>query len=197
MTANPQTEPRKMSEAEYLALEPEAGVRYEYIDGEIYAMSGASTNHTEIASGLFGSLDRRLDPQACRAYNPDLRVSYNARQNYYYPDVTVVCGPAHTIPELTLMTITNPTLIVGVLSPSTEQVDRGVKWRDYRAIPSLQEYILVAQDEPLVEQFVRQTGTPKVRWLFEVTTGLDKAITLPSLNITIPMAEIYRRVTFD
>jgi Uma2 family endonuclease len=197
MTANPQSEPVRMTEAQYLALEPVEGVRYEYINGKIYAMSGASHNHTKISTDFLIAFGTRIDRDSCEVFNSDLRVSYNPRHNYYYPDVTIVCGEPDYVPEQSLITITNPSIIVEVLSPSTEKMDRTVKWLDYRQLPSLQEYILVAQDKPVVEQFIRQTGTPKIRWLLEVTTGLDKTITLPSLGITIPMAEIYSRAVFD
>lgn len=194
MSANPQPQP--ITEADYLLLAPEEGVRYEYIDGELYAMTGGSRNHADIVTALLVTLETRFEGRPCRAYVPDLRVSYDTHRNYYYPDVTVVCGEPQFVPGLSIATLTNPTVFVEVLSPSTENLDRGVKWAGYQRIPSLRAYLLVSQDQPRVEQFARNGDDPTAGWLYEDYTGLDASLTVAALGFTLPLATIYRRVTF-
>jgi Uma2 family endonuclease len=140
---------------EYLAYERDSGLKHEYVDGEILGMAGGSRRHNALALRVGAALDSARKP-GCFAFQSDQKIRILATGRARYPDASVVCGsiegdPADPYGE----TITNPMLIVEVLSPSTEQVDRGDKWRDYQLIPSLQEYVLVSQGEPRVERYRR------------------------------------------
>ena len=143
--------PRHYTPEEYLALERQAPYKSEYVAGQIAAMSGASRAHQPV---LFRVLSGQLLERPCEAHASDLRVKVSARGMYTYPDIVVVCGDAH-FEDAAVDTLLNPTLIVEVLSPSTEAYDRGAKFGYYRQAPSLREYVLIAQDRMLVEQYVR------------------------------------------
>jgi Uma2 family endonuclease len=177
---------------EYLALERNAETKSEYIDGCIVAMAGGSKRHSRIAFDVAKSLDRQLADGPCEVHGSDLRVENAATGRYTYPDVSVLCGAA-SIDDDFEDTLQNPTLIVEVLSPSTEAYDRGDKFADYRRIPSLQEYVLVAQDHPSVEHYLRQGE----QWLLTAVTDLDAMVTLPTIGCTLPLSEVYRRVQFS
>ena len=186
----------RLTPEEYLAVENAASFRSEYRDGEMYAMSGAAYEHTAIASNIQGEMHTRLKGGACRPSNFDLRVYVPATQFYTYPDVTVVCGPPQ-FADAGRTTIVNPSLIVEVLSPSTEHYDRTAKFWNYQSIDSLQDYLLIAQETPLVEHFFRQTtDKPANRWLYTAYKGLAAILRLPSLNIELPLREIYEGVVF-
>jgi Uma2 family endonuclease len=135
-------------------------------------------------------LSRELKPQPCEVYPSDMRVRVSATGLYTYPDVVVVCGEPR-LEDDEQDTLLNPSLIIEVLSPSTESYDRGKKFEHYRTLESLVEYLLVAQDEPRVEQFVRQPGGT---WLFTATSGRDAVVHLPSLGCSLALAEIYDKV---
>jgi Uma2 family endonuclease len=178
--------------AEYLAIERSATERSEYVDGEIVAMSGASREHSLIASNTIRELSLQLKRRPCEVHANDLRVFIPAAHLYTYPDVLAFCGEARF--EDTLCdTLLNPTVIIEVLSPSTEAYDRGKKFELYRSIPSFREYLLVAQDEPRVEQFTLQA---EGRWIFTATAGLDGTVTLSSIACELAMTEIYDKVVF-
>ena len=197
MSANPQ-QPTHMSEADYLALDDtDEDICYEYINGDVVAMSGGKPAHTAISMDILVELAKRLDGKPYEVFNPDMRVRYNAVGNYYYPDVVVVCGEPNYVEGQTVGTLTNPTIIFEVSSPSTAERDKTLKWEHYQNIPSLQEYIIVEQNRPQVWQFVRQTENPKVQWLYEATSGLDKTLRLPTLDVEIPLRAIYRRAELD
>ena len=170
-----------------LALERVAETKSEYIDGQMVAMSGASFEHVTVGGNIYGQLFAKLRGGPCRALTSDLRV--HAHGGYFYPDVTVVCGQ----PELggpPRDTLQNPTVIFEVLSPSTEQRDRTVKFRAYRRIPSLQAYVLVAQDQAWVDIFRRQGDV----WVFSSLVGLEEVLDLPEIGCRLTLAEIYERV---
>ena len=156
---------------EYLALERNAEFKSEYLDGRIVAMTGATVAHVTIAGNVFAELRARLRGGPCRAFVNDMRVQVGERRRYTYPDVSAVCGEPRFM-DGTLDTLTNPALIVKVLSPSTEAYDRGEKFLHYRAIESLQEYVLVAQDRVLVERFVRVGEF----WHLYTITDLDASL---------------------
>jgi len=178
--------------AEYLAIERAATERSEYIDGEIVAMVGASREHSLINTNLAGELRQQLKRRPCEVHSNDLRVFIPAANLYTYPDIVVFCGEPRFEDPLR-DTLLNPTLLIEVLSPSTEAYDRGKKFEFYRSIPSFREYLLVAQDEPRVEQFTLQTDG---RWIFTATAGLDSTVTLASISCVLAMAEIYDKVSF-
>jgi len=176
--------------AEYLAIERAATERSEYIDGEIVAMAGASREHSLITTNSVRELSQQVKRRPCEVHSNDLRVYIPAAHLYTYPDVMAFCGEAKF--EDTLRdTLLNPTVIIEVLSPSTEAYDRGKKFEFYRSIPSFREYLLVAQDEPRVEQFTLQTDG---RWIFTATAGLEGTVTLSSISCVLAMAEIYDKV---
>jgi Uma2 family endonuclease len=174
---------------EYLALERNAEFKSEFIDGRIVAMTGASIPHNAIVSSLHGALYSRLREGPCQLFVSDLRVQVADGQRYTYPDVVAVCEPPKTVDEVR-DTLTNPALIVEVLSPSTEAYDRGEKFEHYRTIETLQEHVLVAQDRVSVERFARQGKF----WVLATFTSLDEEVELTSVGCTIPLREIYEKV---
>lgn len=182
-----------MSEAEYLAFERQSRDKHEFYLGEIFAMSGASRKHNLISGNLFGELRERLKDRRCEAYVGDMRVRVKPNGLYTYPDVVVVCGEPEFL-DSDVDTLLNPTLLIEVLSDSTEKNDRGTKFKQYRQIPSLREYILVSQDEPLIEHFTRRGDT---YWELTETAGLDSQLVLSSLGCQIPLAEVYSKVDFS
>jgi Uma2 family endonuclease len=176
---------------EYLALERNAEFKSEYVDGRIVAMTGASAPHVTIVGNVSAELRSHLRGGPCRAYASDMRVQIGGGSRYTYPDVAVACGRQEFLDGV-LDTLTNPALIVEVLSPSTEAYDRGEKFQHYRMIETLQEYVLAAQDKPLVERFVRHGEF----WQLAVVSGLDASLELTSVGCTIPLREIYENVEF-
>jgi Uma2 family endonuclease len=183
---------RYLSVAEYLTLERGTPLRHEYIDGRMVAMAGASEAHNHIASNINFALQTRLRSRGCVVYQSDMRVHsrLNDRDHFAYPDVMVRCGePAFFDAERD--TLTNPLLIVEVLSPSTERFDRGVKFDRYRAIDSLREYVLVSQHQHIVERFVRQENDT---WLLHVVRGWEATLSLDILGDAIPLQAIYEGV---
>src|ERR1043165_2419613 len=152
MTMNPDV---RLPPQEYLRIERAAQGKSEYIDGEMYAMAGASPRHAIIAANVVGELRGQLREGPCIVYNTDLRVATDPQRHYTYPDVIVGCETPEYV-DTHLDTLTNPTLVAEVLSDSTEKYDRGEKAERYRAMPSLSEYLLVAQDRIHVELYTRQ-----------------------------------------
>ena len=182
----------RYTEQEYLAIERAAVAKSEYLDGVIYAMGGASPRHVQIVGNVSGELRSRLRETPCQVYATDLRVRVSYEGLYAYPDVVVVCGEPQFVDE-ELDTLTNPLLIVEVLSESTKNYDRGEKFERYRANPSFREYLLVAQDKVHVERFVRQDdGT----WILHETNDLDADVELTSVGCRVPVSELYLKVSF-
>lgn len=179
--------------AEYLALERDAPTRNEYLDGEIFAMAGASRRHNLICLNVGAELRAQLRERPCEVYTSEMRVKIAATGLYTYPDGVVVCGePAFEDAEVD--TLLNPTLLVEVLSKSTEDYDRGGKFEHYRTIESLREYVLVAQNKAQVVHYVRQDdGT----WLLAEISGLEGRVILPSIEAELIMAEVYAKVKLD
>lgn len=192
MSAVPQPS-TAMSEAEYLAFERVHASKHEYINGEVYAMTGASENHNLICGNLITRLNIQLEERPCKVYPSDMRVNIEATRLYTYPDVSVVCDPPQFSDE-TLDTLLNPLVLIEVLSPSTERYDRGKKFQDYRQLSSLQEYLLVSQDAPRIEHFLRQNNG---EWLLSDVVGIDAHLELPSLGCLLLLADIYKKVTFE
>ena len=183
----------QLSPEEYLALDRAASTKSEYIDGEIVAMAGASLEHNLIVANVVGSLWGQLRGRSCGIVPSDMRVFVPATGNYVFPDATVVCGSPQ-LADRHHDILLNPTLIVEVLSDSTEAYDRGGKFAGYRSIPSLQEYLLVAQDKRLLERYVRQ---PNGDWTLTEFSRPDAVVGLVSVGCQLPLAEVYDRVTFD
>jgi Uma2 family endonuclease len=182
----------RLTEAEYLDIERRAEFKSEFLDGEMFAMSGGTRSHNLIASNLIRAIGNQLDGCPCVVYTSDMRVKVQPDGLYTYPDVSVACGEEKFTDEQG-DTLLNPTVIVEILSDSREAYDRGKKFAFYRQIPSLREYLLVSQHEPLVEQFIRQDNG---EWLLREVEGLASKLSLPSINITIEMAKVYSNVRF-
>ncbi|HYN01311.1 MAG TPA: Uma2 family endonuclease [Vicinamibacteria bacterium] len=175
-----------MTYAEYLAAEAVAEVRHEYLNGEVWAMAGGTIEHGALALAVAGELRAALRGKPCRAFPSDVRVRIPETGLSTYPDVTIVCGELETAPE-DKDAITNPIVLVEVLSDSTEAYDRGAKAAHYRRIPSLREYVLVAQAEPRIEVQRRSEGG---RWeLLEARPG--ETIELASLGVRLDVAAVY------
>jgi Uma2 family endonuclease len=140
--------------ADYLETEEISGIRHEFYDGEIYAMAGGTPEHAAMAAAITASLVRQLEGTGCRVYSSDLRVRVLATGLATYPDVTVICGPSVRDPE-SATHVTNPKLVVEVLSPGTEEYDRGEKLEHYKQVPSLNAVVLVDHRSELVELWAR------------------------------------------
>jgi Uma2 family endonuclease len=183
----------RLTPAEYLAVERKATVKSEYLRGEVFAMAGASPAHNAVNDNLVIEVGSRLKGGPCRTYSSDQRVKVSATGLYTYPDIVIVCGlPDYEDGERD--TLLNPQAIIEILSKSTESYDRGAKFRHYQHVESLREYVLVSQDEPVCERFVRQ---PDGNWLLTTVSGLDKVFEFASIPVRVPLTEIYRDVTFS
>jgi len=178
---------------EYLAAERQATQKHEYYGGEVFAMSGASFAHVAIVANLTGHLFAGLQGGPCRAFSSDLRVKVSRTGLYTYPDVVVVCGPPQFDDEHD-DTLLNPRLIAEVLSPSTETYDRGKKFAHYRTLDSLKEYLLIAQDQARVEQYIRQSSGD---WLLHEATQMEDTIRLPSVESEFTLSDVYDKIQFD
>lgn len=178
---------------EYLAAERLSETRSEYLDGGVYPMTGGTANHTRIVSNIDTQLNNQLDGRPCDVFPIDMKVRLPDSRKFFYPDVMVVCGELQYHGDRRDIT-TNPDLVIEVLSPSTEAFDRGAKFEAYRAVESLQEYVLVSQDRPLVEQYVRNGDGS---WKFTEAIGLESSLTLPSIECTLNQAAVYKRVEFN
>ncbi len=190
MSLQPQT---RITPEEYLALERKALYKSEYLDGEVFAMSGASREHNLISFNIGGELHSQLRHRSCEAYTNDMRVKVSPTGLYTYPDVTVVCDEPQ-FEDAEVDTLLNPTLIVEVLSPSTQNYDRGGKFEHYRTLPSLQEYLLVAQNRCHVVHYTRQKdGT----WLLAETARLEDQVRLPSIDCNLSLADVYAKVPLN
>lgn len=176
---------------QYLEAERKAEYKSEYCDGQVYAMAGASRWHGVIVMNVGGELRSALKGRECQVFATDMRLQVSPR-TYFYPDVMVVCGKPK-FAESDVDTLVNPQVIIEVLSESTEAYDRGAKFGFYRALPSLQEYLLISQDSQAVEHFIRQADG---FWKFQATSGPDTRVTLESLNIELALNEIYYNIDF-
>jgi Uma2 family endonuclease len=177
---------------EYLAFEKTSPIRHEYVDGHIYAMTGASKNHARITKNIAYGVETHLRDSACEPYTTEVKVKARATR-YYYPDVVVTCEAAAEDPEDPYL-IVQPILIVEVLSPTTKRTDKVEKMNAYQQIPGLLEYVIVAQDQMRVEIYRhRKAGDV---WQGEVFTEPTEQITCESIGLSLSLADIYRRVTF-
>lgn len=183
---------RHTTPEEYLRLEREASFKSEYYDGEIFAMAGGTAEHSAIVMNVGGELRSLLKGNRCAPCDSNLRIKVATADLYTYPDVSVICGPLeYADPHRD--TVTNPTLIVEVLSDSTEAYDRGKKFAHYRTLPSLAEYVLVSQKEPLVEVLFK---LPDGTWQLTPARGRDAVVRLQSLGVDLRLAEVFDRVEF-
>jgi Uma2 family endonuclease len=178
----------RISPEEYLRLERAAESKSEYDDGLIYAMAGNSIRHNFIVAGLIQSLGKRLPPR-CGVIPSDMKVRILNPTRFYYPDVSVVCGPPRFADDQTDVLL-NPLIVFEVLSDSTALFDRGRKFLSYQTIDSLHEYVLVSQDLYLVEHY-RRDGD---HWIYTAAQGRDAGLTLPAVECELPLDEIYYQV---
>src|SRR5688572_9772274 len=179
-----------LSPDEYLALERKAEIRSEYLDGDMVAMSGGSREHNLIVTNIVSELRTQLKGRPCEVYPSNMRVKVSVTGLYTYPDVVVVCGEPR-FEDANVDTLMNPVVVIEVLSDSTASYDRGAKFGHYRKIGSLSEYLLVAQHEYRIEQYVRQPEGP---WGRSEVRGLTGKLSLPSIPCSVNMTEIYERV---
>lgn len=180
----------RVSYAEYLEREIVATTKSEYYAGEIFAMAGGSRRHNAITGNIFAALYAKLSNSSCRTFLSDQRIRISSLDLATYPDVSVVCGELAG-DKVDAEAITNPRVLIEVLSDSTESYDRGKKFDFYRQIGSLEEYVLVSQHEPVVERFRRQ---PNGDWILSVYKGVAAKLALTSVELEVPLSDIYRFV---
>lgn len=178
-----------MTAAAYLEWEPTQEGRYEYWDGEVVAMSGGTRNHNRISLNFSKLLDDALLNRDCDVYIADVKVQVERGQKYFYPDVVVTCDDRDDDTQF----VQFPCLIIEVLSPSTEAIDRGAKFARYRQFSSLQEYVLVQADRSHVEVFRRNDNR---QWVLSEYTLADRLL-LESIGVEIAISDLYRQVQFE
>jgi len=193
MTAQPQNK-QKMTPGEYLALERSSlDIKYEFFNGEAFAMVGAGRNHNRINVNLTRELsyDFKTDQFACDLFSNDMRVKI--KDSYAYPDIVIFCGDAE-FEDNEFDTLTNPVIIMEILSDSTEAFDRGDKFAYYQVIPTLKEYILVSQKKYRIEQFILSDDN---KWEYRSYEGREKVLKMESIGCELRLSEIYLNVTFE
>jgi Uma2 family endonuclease len=173
-----------ISVEDYLAGEVESSVKHEYVDGYVYAMAGASDRHNRIALNIAAHLNNNLNGP-CEVFISDMKIRVD-QSVYYYPDVVVACDPPGADPYFR----TEPRLIIEVISPSTERVDKGEKLIAYKSLESMQEYVIVMQDEIYIEVHRREGA----KWVEETYTEMDEEIHLSSVDLRLRVADVYRNV---
>ncbi len=182
-----------VSVEEYLVRERQAAYKSDYVYGDIRAMAGASFAHTSITANVTIALGTQLKGTPCRTHSNDLKVAADPSGLYVYPDLTIVCGPPRALDNRRDVLL-NPTVIIEVLSSSTETYDRGTKSEGYKQIESLREYLLISQSEPRVEQYSRQADG---LWLMATARGTNGVIRLESIRCTLSLADVYEGVDFQ
>jgi len=180
--------PELLDVREYLEAEKDSRVRHEYIEGQIYAMAGASDRHNRISINLTSGLDSQLGDGPCEVFMADMKV-WVSESVFYYPDVVVACDGPGADPYYRKQ----PRLIIEVSSPGTERIDRSEKLRAYKQIKSLKEYVIVSQESVRIEVFRRGRGD---RWNWQVFTKLEEELRFESAGLTMTVADVYRRVKF-
>jgi Uma2 family endonuclease len=191
MSAQPQT--AYITPEEYLALERKAEYKSEYFDGEIFAMSGASITHNQITANVLAEIHAQFKKRLCRVYVNDMRVKVSPTGLYTYPDIVALCDKPR-FDDAQKDTLLNPTVLFEILSDSTANYDRGAKFKHYRTLNSLKEYLLVAQNEYHIEHYIRQANN---QWLLSETSNLQEVIALPSINCRLALTDIYDKVEIE
>ncbi len=182
---------QKWTVEDYLAFDDASDVKHEYMDGEIYAMSGGTESHSKIILNIGGALWQATKGSGCRTHSSEMRVKV-AEKKYFYPDVSAVCGQAKFDDEKNI-TLINPTLIVEVTSASSESFDKGIKANFYRSLESLQHYLVVDQNQLYAQLSTRQDGG----WFLQQFTLRTESIPLEALNVDLAMVDVYLDVEFD
>ncbi len=189
MIATPQ-QPQKITIEEYLKWEPQQEIRYEYVNGEIFAMTGGTIPHNDIALNLYTALRPHLHSRGCRVNVSDVKLQVSPNSPYYYPDVIVSCAPQ----DLNARNfIQHPKIIAEILSPDTTTRDRGEKFTNYLKIPSLQEYLLIDSEKISVELYCREEGR---MWLYYPYIDGD-IITLSSIEFELAISQLYEGVVLE
>jgi Uma2 family endonuclease len=178
---------------EYLRQEDQSEYKHEYYNGEIYMMSGGTPRHNFIAVNVSSEVNVGLRPKPCYTYDSDMKVSNKERNFTYYPDVSVVCGEPEMLAGRRDV-ITNPILVIEVLSPSTARFDRGEKFEMYRLLPSLQHFVLIEQAKVLVEHYRKESEN---QWHFETLNNINQTLKIAALDLEIPLKYIYDKVNFN
>jgi Uma2 family endonuclease len=188
-----QTAPiHRFSPEEYVELEDKSEVKLEYFQGEIFSRHEGTPEHSLIAANLIGEIGNAVRERDCCVYTSDLKIKVEATGFITHADIPILCGaPRYVDPKGECLA--NPTVVIEVLSPSTEAYDRGAKFEQYRAIPSLAAYLLVAEDGPRVEQFIRKTDTD---WDYRITHGIESVLEISPMGVKVPLREIFTGVTF-
>ena len=177
----------KLSPGEYLEWEKSAELKHEFFQGEIFDMAGASRRHNKIFSNFFGEIGTRLKGKPCQPYGSDLRIHIPENSLFTYPDISVICGDITSSTEDEDTAIL-PSVLVEILSPSTKSYDRGDKFKLYRDIPSLKEYILIDSEAISIEAFrINKSG----HWELEEYKNMNDKLTIPSIEVNILLSEIY------
>lgn len=180
------------SNEEYLNFERFAGEKHEFIDGSVYAMAGESSNHSTICFNLNTTIGMQLRGKGCRGFSPNMKVATNEAGLYSYPDLIIVCGKP-LFHDHKRDVITNPTVIFEVLSPSTENYDRGEKFLRYtNYIDTLEDYVLISQAKPMIEHYSKKSG-----WNKAEIEGLESVLKLESVECEIILSELYDLVEFS
>lgn len=190
--AMPSALPR-LNADEYLVLERRSDAKHELVDGELVAMTGATINHNRVTFETGRHLGNQLGGRGCEVFTQDMRVRIPGLDSYFYPDVVVACGGARTEDEHA-DTLLNPIVLIEVRSPATALYDRTTKLAAYSRIPTLKDYLLVAQDRPQIEHYARLDSTSD--WDITIASGLDAVLEITSIDCRLTLAEIYRRVTW-
>ncbi len=177
-----------MTPEAYLAFERGSPERHEFHDGELFPIVGGTRRHSQLAMNLSALLTTALRGRPCTAYGMDMKVRIPRKQRYKYPDLSIACPPQFE--EEHQDSLLNPTVLIEMLSPSTQDYDRGGKFEDYRTIPSLREYVLVAQERVFIEHHVRQEDGA---WLLRELREGD-GLRLTFVGVELALADIYRDV---
>lgn len=191
----PQNPVARCTPQEYLRREFHAVEKHQYFRDEVFSMAGGTADHSLITANAICALGNALKGRRCRVCDSNLRVRVERTMMYTYPDASVICGPVEHDPiDENLTTILNPTVLIEVLSPSSEAFDRGEKFLNYAQIDSFKEYLLISQHTPRAETFTRRDDGS---WLVRVAAGLESIVRLASLSVELKLAEIYDGVAFD
>lgn len=174
---------------EYLEFERASEFRHEYVDGRVIEMAGGSRRHSRIIVNATSSLHPQLRATPCEVLAVSMRVRVSKKRDYVYPDVVVTCDA--DLEDEHQDSLLNPVVVIEVLSPSTQDYDHGRKWLLYQQVPTLQEYLLIAQERPQVERYSRQ---PDGSWLYRLIEDPDAVLRLDSIGCTLPVSEIYDKV---
>ena len=185
---------RALSIADYFEMEDAAIEKHEFHDGILVSMAGASPAHVRITTNLARHIGNQIEASgsACEPFNSDMRVLIPQCNAVFYPDISIVCGDA-AFAETRLATLLNPTIVIEVISPSSERADRGIKFDCYRTIGSLTTYVLVSQDEPRIEVYSHRSDNA---WQYDVAVGLESTIQLTPGLLKLVLKDVYARVEF-